>query len=464
MKGNTEKIKINEEYEKLVPPIERKSLFDDSEDYNSFREDIMAQPVTILHNSKLPFSDVELLEYIPYRFDEAINKATEEHKHLFFITQSVKGQPEYCNAAGYYNKILKKFILLPYSHIVNQTYGVIPCTSLRHVNKNLDGYNCYVTSPIILDDPEKAATFVLGQKAGLDEWVDRRGKGLLEYYPELATKPVSDTVISIPKSSVTKVTTEEKHIFRIFVKGVCKAKGYFDAEKGHFFILKDSFLALNADPEYEKSASGMARRRMLASVCTRNAHFYITNKDTKCRSASAAASYVLGKNSSYVEWEDENGKGLKDFFPERFYRKKNKSQILDLYPDSTSSVKEEIRFFYIKKEGELGHDCDAKGYFDTKTKAFVLKEGSRWAKEVTKCYQFTALEFVRRNHIRRSCKIQSTDIIQTRDILCDSPSAAASFVLGRSANGLDEWKDRSGNTLRDIFKDASIEDAQKNIF
>lgn len=461
MKVKAEEIDINEEYEKLVPPTERESLFDESEDYEGLREYIMAQPVTIFHKPKLPFRDVELLEYIPYKFGEMVNKATQEHKHLFFITQSEKGQPEYCNAAGYYSKILKKFVLLPYSYIVNQSYGVMPYANLRHGNNNLNGCNRYITFPLTLDDPEQAATFVLGQKAGLDEWVDRRGKGLLEYYPELAVKPEVDTVFPIPKVSIPTVTSKEKHIFHIFVKGICKARGYFDAEKGHFFILKDSFLALNADPDYEKSASGMARGRMLASVCTRNAHFYIVNKDTKCRSASAAASYVLGKNSSYVEWEDENGKGLKDFFPERFYRKKDKSQTLDLFSGTVQSTVEEIHLFYINKQGEPGRECDAKGYYDTKTKTFILKEGSKWSIEVTRGYQFTASEFVRRNHIKRSCKIQGPDIIQTRDILCDSPSAAASFVLGRSANGWDEWKDRSGNTLRDIYKDAGAEDAQK---
>ena len=458
MKEKVEDININEEYEKLVPPIERISLFDESEDYESFREYIMSQPYNSLKKSKLPFADVELLDYITYRFNDAVEKATEQHQHLFFIRQSEKGQP------GYYSKTLKKFIILPYGYIVNQAYGLIPYAHLRSGNKNLDGCNRYVTFPIMLDDPEKAATFVLGQKAGLDEWVDRRGKGLLEYYPELASKPVANPVVfSTPAPIVVNAIPAEKHIFYIFVKGICKARGYFDAEKGHFYILKDSLLALNADSEYEKSASGMARNRMLASVCTRNVHFYIVNKDTKCRSASAAASYVLGRNSSYVEWEDENGKGLKDFFPERFYRKKEKSGTLDLFPESafTSTDAEAIHLFYIKKEGDPGRECDAIGYYDAKTKTFLLKEGSKWATEVTKAYQFTASEFLRRNHIKRNCKIMGATIVQSRDILCDSPSSAASFVLGRSANGWEEWKDKYNYSLKEIYKDAGAEDAQK---
>lgn len=62
MKYKTKEIDINKEYEKLVPPTERKSLFDESEDYEGLRKYIMAQPVTILHKPKLPFSDVKILD------------------------------------------------------------------------------------------------------------------------------------------------------------------------------------------------------------------------------------------------------------------------------------------------------------------------------------------------------------------------------------------------------------------
>lgn len=33
-----------------------------------------------------------------------------------------------------------------------------------------------------------------------------------------------------------------------------------------------------------------------------------------------------------------------------------------------------------------------------------------------------------------------------------SPSAAAYFVLGTSANGWTEWKDKSGRTLDELFR------------
>lgn len=319
------KLDINEEYEKLVPPTVRKSLFDESEDYDSLREYIMSQPYNSLKKRKLPFSDIELIDYIDFRRGELIDQETAAHKHLFFIKQSVKGKPEFCNAVGYYIKQTKAFIVMPYSYIVTHASKGVPLPSVRRGNRNMDGVNRYISTALSFISPSDAASFVLGQKAGLDEWVDRRGKCLLEYYPELVAKPnpEPEEIIEQEKESYTpqippKSVALDKHLFYIKVKRVCDASGYFNPENGYFYICKDSFIALNADKEYEESPSGKARARLIASVCTKSHLFYNVNREAKCRSASAAASYVLGEDSSYVEWEDENGKGLKDFYPEYF--------------------------------------------------------------------------------------------------------------------------------------------------
>jgi hypothetical protein len=41
------------------------------------------------------------------------------------------------------------------------------------------------------------------------------------------------------------------------------------------------------------------------------------------------------------------------------------------------------------------------------------------------------------------------DLVLTKDVLFNSPSLAAAVVLGRSANGLVEWKQKNGATLKD---------------
>lgn len=44
-----------------------------------------------------------------------------------------------------------------------------------------------------------------------------------------------------------------------------------------------------------------------------------------------------------------------------------------------------------------------------------------------------------------------TDLTFTKDFLFNSPSTAAGVILGRSANGLNEWKTQSGHTLKTIL-------------
>ena len=46
------------------------------------------------------------------------------------------------------------------------------------------------------------------------------------------------------------------------------------------------------------------------------------------------------------------------------------------------------------------------------------------------------------------------------DYLFSSPSAAAAVIMGRSANGLIEWKDKAGKSIKDI-ESAEIEKANK---
>ncbi len=454
MKENTEDININEAFEKILPPTPRKSLFDDSEDYTSLREYIIAQPYNSLHRFNLPFENVELIDYVDFRRNDAIDKATGEHKHLFFIRQSEKGKAEYCNAVGYYQKQTNNFVVMPYSNIVSQAYGQVSYPTHRLENKNMYGVNSYITNSLPFNSPEEAASFVLGQKASLDEWVDRKGKGLLDYYPDLRKKPKADTYNTItPQPAKVQESVSERHIFTIFVKGRCNASGYFDTEKGYFYILKDSLLTLNAEREYKNSPSGIARNKMITATCTSINNFYKVNKDAKCRSASAAACYVLGKDSSYIEWKDADGKGLNDIFPERFFQKKASAlPPTNLFSEEKYGSNEDvIHFFYIQRVGESGRECKASGYFEENTKTFILKEGSKWASEVTKGYQFTASELQRRKLIKKNCKIIAGSIIQSRDILCNSPSAAASFVLGRIANGWEEWTDRDGHSLKKLY-------------
>ena len=56
----------------------------------------------------------------------------------------------------------------------------------------------------------------------------------------------------------------------------------------------------------------------------------------------------------------------------------------------------------------------------------------------------------KREELKKASKIASGKT--TEDILFSAPSTAARFVLGRSASGMVEWKDKNGKTLGDIMK------------
>ena len=50
-------------------------------------------------------------------------------------------------------------------------------------------------------------------------------------------------------------------------------------------------------------------------------------------------------------------------------------------------------------------------------------------------------------------KANIVESILREDILFSSPSGAAMFVVGKSANGLTSWKNADGITLKDIESD-----------
>lgn len=47
-------------------------------------------------------------------------------------------------------------------------------------------------------------------------------------------------------------------------------------------------------------------------------------------------------------------------------------------------------------------------------------------------------------------KVSVVDGVLREDVLFSSPSYAAMFVIGKSANGLTSWKDENGRSLKDI--------------
>jgi len=88
-------------------------------------------------------------------------------------------------------------------------------------------------------------------------------------------------------------------------------------------------------------------------------------------------------------------------------------------------------------------DTNAKG--QVTSEGFVVFAGGKTRFEISQHCR----EHVKRLRDKHASKLDANGIL-TQDILFDSPSGAASFLVGQSTNGLTTWKTAEGKTLKDI--------------
>lgn len=92
----------------------------------------------------------------------------------------------------------------------------------------------------------------------------------------------------------------------------------------------------------------------------------------------------------------------------------------------------------------------ANGIGKTTSEGFVVFENTQVADPITNSYPKT-VQKLRDTLIAEGVIVKENDkLMMKRDYLFSSSSAAAMIVMGRSANGLTEWKMRSGRTLQDF--------------
>ncbi|MBN2280255.1 MAG: GIY-YIG nuclease family protein [Candidatus Marinimicrobia bacterium] len=90
----------------------------------------------------------------------------------------------------------------------------------------------------------------------------------------------------------------------------------------------------------------------------------------------------------------------------------------------------------------------ANGIGKTTSEGFVVFENSQVADPITNSYPKTMLK-LRDTLISEGMIVKENDkLIMKRDYLFSSSSSAAMIIMGRSANGLTEWKMKSGKTLQ----------------
>lgn len=102
----------------------------------------------------------------------------------------------------------------------------------------------------------------------------------------------------------------------------------------------------------------------------------------------------------------------------------------------------EEHLFYTK-----GRGCNAKGFYSSS--GFTVLKGSVIAEESTPSFHWKEK---REKLLSEYTTKKGLALIVTSDITFSSPSTAAMFCLGRSANGWDEWKDKEYRTLDIIYR------------
>lgn len=94
--------------------------------------------------------------------------------------------------------------------------------------------------------------------------------------------------------------------------------------------------------------------------------------------------------------------------------------------------------------------CDATG--EMVEDGFVVREGSKCRIEMTPSAP-DSVKALRERLLQGDIITEENDIYTfLQDYLFSSPSAAAATVLGASANGWVEWKDKAGRTLSDVYR------------
>ena len=111
--------------------------------------------------------------------------------------------------------------------------------------------------------------------------------------------------------------------------------------------------------------------------------------------------------------------------------------------DQSIEDKEEVSVFIEAARG-------ARAMGQMTNEGFVVTKNSEVADSVTNSFPKSMIK-LRDSLIRDGVIVENQGIFKlTKDYLFSSPSAAAAIVMGRSANGLNEWKSKDGRVLKSI--------------
>lgn len=99
-----------------------------------------------------------------------------------------------------------------------------------------------------------------------------------------------------------------------------------------------------------------------------------------------------------------------------------------------------------------GSGADGRGQYTNE--GFVVFKGSSGRREIVASVVGKPIELMRSKLIETGVLTEEGErLVFTKDHLFGSPSYAAAALMGRTANGMEEWKDATGCTLNDIKQD-----------
>lgn len=288
---------INEEYERLFGTAKKADLFEPEEDYyNGLRQEIINAPRYQVSLRKALFQGVELLPYPRFAIENIKDRLVAKGHIPFYIRRSTYHAADYCFAVGYYIPSNTMFVVVRYSYIRNRSkdFDDVDKSYLEY-----DGRHWYMSRKHLFTSAKSAASFVLGRNAHGDEWNDDKGKSFFKHFPDKALEAL-----------------QEEDLFYIS-EGRVEATGYYNSGTGFFYIKEGSHVAASIQSGFSSNSFYSPRLRFLREACVFEGSYYRVTRDAKCRSALAAACYVLGRFASYLDWKDEYGACLDDYFPSK---------------------------------------------------------------------------------------------------------------------------------------------------
>ena len=366
------------------------------------------------------------------------------------------------------------FVVLKGSKINPNTYDSLSDKQKKFRKKTIksekvDGV--ITTVDILFESPSTAASFVVGSNTGgLSSWKNEDGKTLkeIELEAKTATAGTADNgnvqanttaqsgnlADSAPSQGAQSAQSEILHIKRkqFYAEGLATAEG--------FVVLKGAHVNPQ-NAEHLKDSEKTMRNKILNSSKVQDG---VTTQNILFKSPSTAGLFVVGASSNgLTDWKNKDGVPLKeieleastpidditDFNVEAQNGTADNGKAqenataqsgnLTVSVPSQGAQGAQSKFLYI-----IRNPFYARGYFTAK--GFVVQEGARVNPQNAE--NLEGSERILRNRILNSYKVK--DGVTTVDISFVSPSIAAVFVLGESANGWAERKNKDGVPLKDL--------------